>query len=315
MHSRQGFGVMGEMIKIRNKRTVALRLSPHALTLAVLVLAVVGCSGSKVTTKSSAELPRYQIRTIAMVPFTILTTPQVRDAVDHTFSAPPGARRSDMTIAVPSNTEQPLRQTVTVPASAGDIVTQLLWSRLRTRQGVTVLAPSEVANALASPSNTEQPLRQTVTVPASAGDIVTQLLWSRLRTRQGVTVLAPSEVANALASPSTPQSPASQSQAVAVAKQLKADASLIGQVSVYQERVGGRFGASPPATVGFEAKVVAADGQVLWEGNYYEKQGPMIEDFMGFIHRHGVFVTAEELASYGVDHMLLEFPFGSVGER
>ena len=265
MHSRQGFGVMGEMIKIRNKRTVALRLSPHALTLAVLVLAVVGCSGSKVTTKSSAELPRYQIRTIAMVPFTILATPQVRDAVDHTFSAPPGARRSDMTIAVPSNTEQPLRQTVTVPASAGDIVTQLLWSRLRTRQGVTVLAPSEAANALASPS--------------------------------------------------TPQSPAGQSQAVTVAKQLKADASLIGQVSVYQERVGGRFGASPPATVGFEAKVVAADGQVLWEGNYYEKQGPMIEDFMGFIHRHGVFVTAEELASYGVDHMLLEFPFGSVGER
>ena len=265
MRSRQGFGVMGEVIKIRNKRTVALRLSPHALTLAVLVLAVVGCSGSKVTTKSSAELPRYHIRTIAMVPFTILTTPQVRDAVDHTFSAPPGARRSDMEIAVPSNTEQPLRQTVAVPAGAGDIVTQLLWSRLRTRQGVTVLAPSEVANALASPP--------------------------------------------------TPQSPASQSQAVTVAKQLKADASLIGRVSVYQERVGGRFGASPPATVGFEAKVIAVDGQVLWEGNYYEKQGPMIEDFMGFIHRHGVFVTAEELASYGVDQMLLEFPFGSVGER
>ncbi|HYM89137.1 MAG TPA: hypothetical protein VES92_08470 [Nitrospiraceae bacterium] len=278
MHSRQGFGVRGEVIKIQNKRTVALGLTVrqahrpesvpgtlYVLTLTVLVLAVVGCSGSKVTTKSSAELPRYQIRTIAMVPFTILTTPQVSDAVDHTFSAPPGARSSDMAITVPSNTEQPLRQTVTVPAGAGEIVTQLLWSRLRIRQGVTVLAPSEVANALASPS--------------------------------------------------TPQSPAGQSQAVTVAKQLKADASLIGRVSVYQERVGGRFGASPPATVGFEAKVVAADGQVLWEGNYYEKQGPMIEDFMGFIHRHGVFVTAEELASYGVDHMLLEFPFGSVAER
>jgi hypothetical protein len=254
-----------EVVKIRNKRTVALRLMPHALTLTVLVLAAVGCSGQKVTTKSSAELPRYQIRTIALVQFTTLATPQVRDVADQTLSAPSGARRSDMAIAVSPNTEQSLRQTVTVPTGAGATVTQLLWSRLRTRQGVTVLAPSEVANALASPS--------------------------------------------------TPQSLASQSQAVTVAKQLKADASLIGRVSVYQERVGGRFGASPPATVGFEAKVVAADGQVLWEGNYYEKQGPMIEDFMGFIHRHGVFVTAEELASYGVDHMLLEFPFGSVGER
>jgi len=253
------------VVKIRNKRTVALRLTLHALTLTVLVLAVVGCSGSKVTTKVSAELPRYQIRTIALVPFTTLATPQVRDVIDQTFSVPAGARRSDMAIAVPPNTEQPLRQTVTVPTGAGDIVTQLLWSRLRTRQGMTVLAPSDVAKALASP---------------------------------------------AMSQPS-----AGQSSAVTVAKQLKADASLIGQVLVYQERVGGRFGASPPATVGFEAKVVASDGQVLWEGNYYEKQRPMTEDFMGFIQRHGVFVTAEELASYGVEHMLLEFPFGTVGER
>jgi hypothetical protein len=255
----------GEVVKIQNKRTVALRLTPHALMLTVLVLVVAGCSGSKVTTKSSAELPRYQIRTIALIPFTILATPQVRDVIDQTFSVPPGARRSDMAIAVPLNTEQPLRQTVTVPTGAGDIVTQLLWSQLRTRQGVTVLSPSDAAKALASPA--------------------------------------------------TPQSPAGQAPAVAVARQLKADASLVGQVLVYQERVGGRFGASPPATVGFEAKIIAADGQVLWEGNYYERQRPMTEDFMGFIQRHGVFVTAEELAIYGVEHMLIEFPFGTVEAR
>lgn len=229
------------------------------------VLAVAGCSGSKVTTKSSSELPRYQVRTIALVPFTILTTPQVRDVIDQTVSVPSGARRSDMALAVPPNTQQPLRQTATVPTRAGDTVTQLLWSRLNTRQGVAVLAPSEAAKVLAS--------------PAAA------------------------------------QAPVGQSQAVTVAKQLKADASLIGQVLVYQERVGGRFGANPPATVGFEAKVVAADGQVLWEGNYYERQRPMIEDMLGFLERWGMFVTAEELAIYGVEHMLLDFPFGTVGER
>ena len=229
------------------------------------VLMVAGCSGSKVTTKVSDELPRYQIRTIALVPFTTLSTPQVRDVAGSTFSSPAGVRMSDMAIAVPPTTDQPLSQTVTVPTSAGETVTQLLWSRLKVRQGVTVLAPSEAAKVLASHV--------------------------------------------------TSQSMALQSPAMAVAKQLKADASLIGQVSVYQERVGGRFGASPPATVGFEAKVVAADGQVLWEGNYYEKQRPMTEDVMGFIQRHGVFVTAEELAAYGVDHLLLEFPFGTREER
>jgi len=225
------------------------------------VLAVVGCSGSKVVTKSSGELPRYQIRTIALVPFTTLATPQVRESIDQTISAPQGARRSDMAIVVSPNTEQYIRQTVTVPVDAGTTVTQLLWSRLRGRQGVTVLPPNEAAKALTSQATSQ---------------------------------------------PSVDQSPA-----VTVAKLLRADASLIGQVLVYQERVGGRFGASPPATVGFEAKLVAADGQILWEGNYYEKQRPMIEDVMGFIQRHGVFVTAEELASYGVEHMLLEFPFGT----
>jgi len=254
-----------EVVKIRNKRTGALRLTPYALTLTVFMLTVVGCSGSKVTTKSSGELPRYQIRTIALVPFTTLATPQVRDVVGQSFSVPPEVRRSDMAIAVSPDTEQLLSQTVTVPTGAGDIVTQLLWSRLQARQGVIVLSPSEVAKALASQA--------------------------------------------AL------QSSARQSPAVTMAKQLKADASLIGQVLVYQERVGGRFGASPPATVGFEVQVVAADGQVLWEGNYYEKQRPMTEDLMGFIQRHGMFVTAEELAIYGVDHMLLEFPFGTVAAR
>ena len=231
----------------------------------IALLMVAGCSGSKVTTKASAELSRYQIRTIALVPFTTLVTPQVRDVADRTFSVPPEVRRSDISMAVTPYAEQPLRKTVTVPAGAGDIVTQLLWSRLKARQGMTVLSPGEATRALTSQA-------------------VSQL-------------------------------PAGQSPAVTVAKQLKVDASLIGQVLVYQERVGGRFGASPAATVGFEAKVIAADGQVLWEGNYYEKQRPMTEDLMGFIQRRGVFVTAEELAAYGVEHMLNEFPFGTAVEH
>jgi hypothetical protein len=265
MCSGQGLGVRGVVIRMRHQRTIALYLTPHVLTLMILVLTVVGCSGSKVTTKSSAELPRYQIRTIALVPFTTLATPQVRDIVNQTFSVPTGVRRNDVGIVVPPNIEQSVRQTVIVPPSAGDTVTQLLWSRLKIRQGVTVLVPSEAARVLASQVTT--------------------------------------------------QPPTSESVAVMVAKQLKADASLIGQVLVYQERVGGRFGASPPATVGFEAKLVAADGQVLWIGNYYERQRPMIEDMMGFFDRWGMFVTAEELAKYGVDHMLLEFPFGKAEEQ
>lgn len=225
----------------------------------------VGCSGSKVSTKSSNELPRYQIRSIALVPFTSIATPQVRDQGDPFLSTPQSVRRSDMSMAVQSNVEPQPKQTVAVPGYAAEKVTQLFWKRLQSREGVHVLPPGDSAKAV--PMTVE---------PAK----------------------------------STPEA-----AAAAVAKRLKTDAALIGQVLVFQERVGSRLGANPPASVGFEVKAVAADGQVLWIGNYYERQRPMTEDFMGFVQRWGAFVTAEELAQYGVNEVLKEFPFGGRGEK
>ena len=228
-------------------------------------MAGAGCSGSKVTTKASNELPRYQVKTIALVPFTTIATPQVRDQGDPFMSTPQSVRRSDISVGVQSNVEPPPRQTVIVPAAAAEKVTQLFWTRLRHRAGVVVSSPGDTGKAAASLG--EDPLKTTPDMTAAA-----------------------------------------------VAKKLKQDAALIGQVLVYQERVGSRLGANPPASVGFEVKVVAADGQVLWVGNYYERQRPMIEDFMGFVHRWA-FVTADELAEYGVDEVLKEFPFGAGGEK
>lgn len=249
----------------RPKQAVASRLTLCGLALAGLVLTGAGCSGSKVTTQASNELPRYQVRTVALVPFTALATPQVRDVGDQVLSTPQSVRRSDISLGVPSSAEPQLRQTVTVPAHAAEQVTQLFWSRLKNRRDVVILSPGESAK---------------LAVPAT-GDAVK----------------------------ATPES-----MAAALAKRMKADAALIGQVLVYQERVGSRLGANPPATVGFEVKAVAADGQVLWVGNYYERQRPMTEDFLGFVQRWGVFVTAEELARYGVDEIMKSFPFGTAEE-
>lgn len=232
---------------------------------ALATLIGAGCSGSKVTTKSSNELPRYKIRSIALVPFTSITTPQVRDQGDLFLSTPQSVARSDMSMAVPSSAEFPARETAAVPAYAPEKVTHLFWKRLQVRIGLHILPPSDAA-----------------TVSPVTGETAK----------------------------STPEM-----AAAVVAKRLKADAALIGQVLVFQERVGSRLGANPPASVGFEVKAVAADGQVLWVGNYYERQRPMTEDFMGFVQRWGAFVTAEELAQYGVDEVLKEFPFGAGGER
>lgn len=233
--------------------------------LAGVMLAGAGCSGSKVTTKASNELPRYHVKTMAVVPFTTIATPQLRDQSDPFMSTPQSVRRSDISVGVPSSVEPPPRQTVTVPGTAAAKITQLFWVRLRHRAGLVASSPGDAGKAAAS----------------LGGDL----------------------------SKTTPET-----MAAAVAKKLQQDAALIGQVLVYQERVGSRLGANPPASVGFEIKVVAADGQVLWVGNYYERQRPMTEDFMGFIHRWA-FVTADELAEYGVDEVLKEFPFGAGGEK
>jgi hypothetical protein len=232
------------------------------VVIASLLLAGVACSGSKVTTQTSSELSRYQIRTIALIPFTTLTTPQVRDAADMYLSTPQSVKRSDISLGVPPSAEPQLAQTATVPPAAAEKVMQLFWARLKNRQGVVLLSPSESAKAA---------------------------------------VYTAEETAKV-----TPER-----QAANIAVKLKADAVLMGQVLVYQERSGSRLGANPPASVGFEVKAVASDGQVLWVGNYYERQKPLTQDFLGFIHHGGVFVTAKELAEYGVDEVLKTFPFGN----
>ena len=227
------------------------------------LLLLTGCSGAKVTTRASNELSRYHVKTVAVLPFTTIGTPQMRDQGDPYLSTPQGVRRSDISVGVQSNVEPPPRQTVTVPSSAAEKVTQLFWARLRNRPGLVTVSPGEAGKAA-----------------AALGGATAKLMPEKA--------------------------------AADVAVKLKADAVFIGQVLVYQERVGSRLGANPPASVGFEVKVVAADGQVLWVGNYYERQRPMTEDFLGFIHRWS-FVTADELAEYGVENVLDEFPFGTGG--
>jgi hypothetical protein len=235
---------------------------PFAACVALVALIGVGCTGPKVTTKSSAELPRYTVQSMALVPFTAIATPQVRDQSDLALSPPQSIGQSDMSAPMPSNVEPSLRQTMTVPPHASEQITQLFWHRLQRRTDLHVMSGAEAAKRLTAESLQDTP----------------------------------------------------EAMGAAIAKRLKVDAAIIGEVSVYQERVGSRLGANPPASVGFVVKVVAADGQVLWVGNYYERQRPMNEDILGFVQRWGAFVTADELARYGVESVLKKFPFGGRGE-
>lgn len=222
-----------------------------------------GCSGPKVTTKASAQLNRYTITSLVVLPFTALESPQVIESAGPSFRVPEGVKGSDISPVVVSPPPGRLLQTTSeIPPHVPGRIVELVLNYLRDKEGIRIIAPREaMKNAEAQASQAETMTEETA--------------------------------------------------AAHTAKRLSADAALIGKVLVYQERVGGPFGASPPAAVGFEVKIVAADGHVLWEGNYYERQRPMNEDLIGSIQRYGVYVTADELAQYGAKKLVEEMPVGA----
>lgn len=149
--------------------------------------------------------------------------------------------------------------------------------------------------------------RETTSVPPFVGEKIAEMIYRKLQRRGGLRVLSPAEGGQAVRAASAEMSP--EQIAKEAARQLRTDAALIGKVLVYREREGSRWGAKP-AVVGFEVKLIGADGITLWTGNYYERQRPLNEDFTGFWQHGGGFVTAEELAEYGAERLVQRFPFG-----
>lgn len=217
------------------------------------------CAPAKVTTAASPAVDQYEVRSVVIMPFERLATPQILDSPDTQVAVPGGARRSDIQLAVPPAANHLDRETTTVPAFVPEKISQILYHKLKKRQGLRVVPPEEAVAAMQA---------------SGSGAI-------------GVS---------------------SEQKAQEVIKRTGADAALLGRVLIYRERDGSRWGAIP-AVVGFEVKLIASDGVTLWTANYYEKQRPLTEDLIGFWQHGGGFVTAEELAEYGAERIVREFPF------
>src|SRR5438046_2843041 len=97
------------------------------------------CAPAKVTTVASPALDQYQIRSVVIMPFERLATPQVLDSSDPEFHVPRGSgvRLSEIQISpsrrAPGHLDE---QTATVPIFAPDRIGQMVYRNLKKRRGI-----------------------------------------------------------------------------------------------------------------------------------------------------------------------------------
>ena len=147
--------------------------------------------------------------------------------------------------------------------------------------------------------------------PSVAAEKLAELFYLKLNAREGIVVVPPRNVRGAM--PALPAA-VSRAQLRELGERLDVGAVLEGTVEVYKERKGSAIGldrSEDAAEVGFTVRLVSVkDGEVLWTGDYYERQRPMIEDISGFLERGARYLTVEQLADSAVDHVLRGFPLG-----
>jgi hypothetical protein len=117
--------------------------------------------------------------------------------------------------------------------------------------------------------------------------------------------LTVSDLAN---SPALRHAPGLVPRAVALGKEVRADAVIYGQVHRFRERVGTEYGATEPASVSFDLGLVDIEsGKVLWEGSFNETQEPLSSNLLNWwmFWRAGPhWFTARELAGLGVEKLV-----------
>jgi hypothetical protein len=156
-------------------------LMRHA-TMVVVFMLIGGCAPAKVTTTASPALDQYRVRSVVIMPFERLATPQVLDSNDPEFHVPRGSgvRLSDIQISpsrrAPGHIDE---HTVTVPAFVPDKVGQMVYRNLKKRQGLRVLSSDGTMGL--SEISPEQAAKETIRKTGSDAALVGRVLVYRER--------------------------------------------------------------------------------------------------------------------------------------
>ncbi len=133
---------------MRHNLKNASRCTVHVI--AALALLSACAFKSKVTSEVSANIDKYQVKTVVVLPFDTLMTPQITESRPYDeIVAPQGARRSDMSVAVPPSGERySSQQAAGVPAAAAEKVSRSFYGKLKNWEGLNVFSPDDAAAAI-----------------------------------------------------------------------------------------------------------------------------------------------------------------------
>ena len=151
-------------------------------------------------------------------------------------------------------------------------------------------------------------------VAEGADAFLTDYLMSALMERKALVLIPPGQAQGAISSLLS-ETRAEMSELELLMKtgqQLGADAILLNRVYRFRHRVGTRYTAESPASVGLDMLLLSVpDGRLIWNGHVDEIQQTLSENLFKigtFIKRKGQWISAEELASGGIDDALKDFP-------
>jgi len=101
-------------------------------------------------------------------------------------------------------------------------------------------------------------------------------------------------------------------QVTQIGKRLGADFVFIGHLYRFKERVGGKYAVDSPASVAFDVNMVGtSNGELVWSGHFDETQQSLNENLFllgTFLKRRGTWVTAEEMATDGLNDLIQKMP-------
>jgi hypothetical protein len=177
---------------------------------------------------------------------------------------------------------------------------------LRPTRLVAVMPVEPAPEASQPAAGDEEGPRQPL--PADAGIAITGQIYEVLAHDSKFRFVPDLTVVDVSNRPSLRHAPTLVARAVALGKEVKADAVIYGEVHRFRERVGTEYGATEPASVAFDLGLVdVAKGTVLWKGSFSETQESLSSNLLNWwmFWRAGPhWFTARELADLGVEKLV-----------